>query len=306
MRQHVRHGGVQALQLVELEFQMAVRDQIIEDQRSAIGSLWNVLGQLASPERVQEIAAEQGIDMERAELQLQVRLERLACLRLRRRRDGALPGCWCAFECTRQGTGVAGGTAIVLRGQRERWQRVGSVCRVSRIGGCARYQCRRRSREARWAGAACSGAPCAPLWMMQVRRFAPRIPRRLQLLCRHGQIGRPSHRRGQLDQGKGASGMVPVWGLGSAAALMGGRGVYRVTPAGLARRQQRPRPPRQLRGKASGAGRANWLPGWPAVLALPSVGVKSGGGRRRRAVTAPGPQSGGPPSCRTARERGRG
>lgn len=51
---------------------MAVRDQIIADQRTAIGSLWNVLGKLASPERVQEIAAEQGIDMEYAELQLQV------------------------------------------------------------------------------------------------------------------------------------------------------------------------------------------------------------------------------------------
>lgn len=69
---HHTDARVQALQLVELEFQMAVRDQIIADQRNAIGSLWNVLGKLASPERVQEIAAEQGIDMEYAELQLQV------------------------------------------------------------------------------------------------------------------------------------------------------------------------------------------------------------------------------------------
>lgn len=58
--------GVQALQLVELEFQMAVRDQIIDEQRSVVGNLWKVLGELAPSERISDIACELGIEVDNA------------------------------------------------------------------------------------------------------------------------------------------------------------------------------------------------------------------------------------------------
>lgn len=54
-------GSLQALQLVELEFQMAVRDQIIDEQRTMVGNLWKVLGELAPSERISDIASELGI-----------------------------------------------------------------------------------------------------------------------------------------------------------------------------------------------------------------------------------------------------
>lgn len=63
---------MQALQLVELEFQMAVRDQIIDDQRTVVGNLWKVLGELAPGERISEIATELGIEVDTAEGHAQV------------------------------------------------------------------------------------------------------------------------------------------------------------------------------------------------------------------------------------------
>lgn len=57
---------MQALQLVELEFQMAVRDQIIDEQRTVVGNLWKVLGELAPSERISDIACELGIEVDTA------------------------------------------------------------------------------------------------------------------------------------------------------------------------------------------------------------------------------------------------
>ena len=59
-------AAVQALQLVELEFQMAVRDQIIDEQRTVVGNLWKVLGELAPSDRISDIACELGIEVDTA------------------------------------------------------------------------------------------------------------------------------------------------------------------------------------------------------------------------------------------------
>ncbi|KAG2429201.1 hypothetical protein HYH02_014133 [Chlamydomonas schloesseri] len=56
---------LQALHLQELKFQMAVRDQIIGEQRQVIGNLWKIVDKSGLPrERVMEIAKAEGIIMD--------------------------------------------------------------------------------------------------------------------------------------------------------------------------------------------------------------------------------------------------
>lgn len=45
---------------------MAVRDQIIDEQRTVVGNLWRVLGELAPSERISDIACELGIEVDTA------------------------------------------------------------------------------------------------------------------------------------------------------------------------------------------------------------------------------------------------
>lgn len=55
----------QAVRLLELKFQVAVRDQVISDQRQAISNLWAILGASGlTREQVLEVAQAQGIVME--------------------------------------------------------------------------------------------------------------------------------------------------------------------------------------------------------------------------------------------------
>lgn len=52
----------QAVRLQELKFQMAVRDQIINEQRDVISNLWQILGASGlSRQQVVDIARAQGI-----------------------------------------------------------------------------------------------------------------------------------------------------------------------------------------------------------------------------------------------------
>ncbi|KAG2427248.1 hypothetical protein HXX76_012444 [Chlamydomonas incerta] len=56
---------LQALHLQELKFQMAVRDQIIGEQRQVIGNLWKIVDKSGLPrERVMDIAKAEGIIMD--------------------------------------------------------------------------------------------------------------------------------------------------------------------------------------------------------------------------------------------------
>jgi kinesin family protein 18/19 len=62
---HASYPLLQAVRLQELKFQMAVRDQIISEQRDVISNLWAILGASGLTRRqVMGIARAQGIVMQ--------------------------------------------------------------------------------------------------------------------------------------------------------------------------------------------------------------------------------------------------
>jgi kinesin family protein 18/19 len=61
----LKSPALQAVRLQELKFQMAVRDQIISEQRDVISNLWAILGASGLTRRqVMDIARTQGIVMQ--------------------------------------------------------------------------------------------------------------------------------------------------------------------------------------------------------------------------------------------------